>query len=178
MASATANASSAEVVPITSSRRNTRPTRAPREAGLLCASPVLTKYPIRHQNTPWRQHRFTPEGRHWQCKIKCSLWAKSGHESFTRVTLQFAMLAHIRAIFGSKVCGKAHLDQHRLEGEFSQDNTSVTALANLPLYFATISRLLTPGGALLNHGIINAAVAAAREVRLAARSLTAIFFCR
>jgi hypothetical protein len=89
------------------------------------------------------------------------------------------MLAHIRAIFGSKVCGKAHLDQHRLEGEFSQDKTSVTALANLPLYFATISRLLTPGGALLNHGIINADVTApARVVRLAARSLTAIFFWR
>jgi cyclopropane fatty-acyl-phospholipid synthase-like methyltransferase len=76
---------------------------------------------------------------------------KSGHESFTRV----------------------------LEGEFSQDNTSVTALANLPLYFATISRLLKPDGALLNHGIINADVTApAREVRLAARSLTAIFFWR
>ncbi len=52
-------------------------------------------------------------------------------------------------------------DYRQLDGEAVYDKiVSVgmyehVGLANLPVYFATVSRLLKPGGVLLNHGIIN-----------------------
>jgi cyclopropane-fatty-acyl-phospholipid synthase len=105
--------------------------------------------------------RFLDIGAGWGGLL---LWAAEHYDvDATGITLSKNQLAHVQRLIEEKGLGKRVrmrlLDYRELEEDHGYDKIASVGmfehvgLANMPVYFAKIRRLLKPGGLVMNHGI-------------------------